>query len=127
MAAGGVLVATLVGWALTRTVEPAPKPAAEMPAAVADPLANPVTAGLDTAGLANTTPTSHEDAKSVPRIAVEDLYAKHNRGEVIVIDVRDAMAFASSHIPGSLNIPFSTVESRIAELPKDKPIVTYCT
>ena len=29
-------------------------------------------------------------------------------------------------IPGAVNIPIDQLEARLAEVPKDKPIVTYC-
>ena len=44
-----------------------------------------------------------------------------------VLDVRDIDAFAAAHIPGSLQIPLSRVEGEVAYLPKEKPILTYCT
>ena len=46
---------------------------------------------------------------------------------VRILDVRDIDAYAASHIPGAMQIPLSRVEGEIAYLPKEKPIVTYCT
>jgi rhodanese-related sulfurtransferase len=50
-----------------------------------------------------------------------------DRGEVTVIDVRDAESYTKGHIPGSLHIPLARVEGEIPYLPKAKPIVFYCT
>jgi 3-mercaptopyruvate sulfurtransferase SseA len=123
LAAAGLLVAALVGWALTREVQrPAvgvvEPPVAEMPATTTVPVttAEPVPARRP-----------DEDESTVPRIAAEDLRAKHNRGEVLVVDVRDARGFATGHIPGAINIPFPTVEGAAGTLPRNRPIVTYCT
>ncbi len=141
---GGVLVAGLVVWALTRTVEPAAEPAASATtvattagsidtAATTVPLSTtqPITA---TSPVASTTaaapvapPQPHGDRSSVKRIAAEDLRAKMNRNEVTVIDVRDAAAYGAGHIAGAINIPFASVESMLDLIPKDKPVVTYCT
>jgi rhodanese-related sulfurtransferase len=41
--------------------------------------------------------------------------------------VRSIEQFVESHIPGALHIPVSRVQGEIPYLPKDKPIVAYCT
>jgi rhodanese-related sulfurtransferase len=63
----------------------------------------------------------------VQRLAVEDLRAKMNRNEVTVVDVRDAASFRSKHIAGAINIPFASIETMLDQIPKDKPVVTYCS
>lgn len=133
MAAGGVLVAALLVWALTRTIEPAPEPAATFADATTAPATSLEPSTLPAAGTSTTsapvaTPARPaDDPSSVQRIAVEDLRAKVNRNEVTVIDVRDPTAFATRHIPGAINVPFASVEAMFDQIPKDKPIVTYCT
>lgn len=61
------------------------------------------------------------------RITADELKPRFDRGEVTIIDVRDADQFVQSHIPGALQIPLARIEGEIAYLPKGKPIVTYCT
>ena len=48
-------------------------------------------------------------------------------GGVTLLDVRDADAYLASHIPGALQIPLARVEGEVPYLPKEKPIVAYCT
>jgi len=79
---------------------------------------------VTTAASPATTLTSLE---SVPRIALADLRAKMDRGEVVVIDVRDIDSYTASHIPGALHIPVSYIESELPYLSRGKPIVAYCT
>jgi phage shock protein E len=43
-----------------------------------------------------------------------------------VIDVRSPQEFAGASYPKARNIPLDTLQSRMGELPKDKPIVLYC-
>lgn len=43
-----------------------------------------------------------------------------------ILDVRRAGEFASGHAPGSLNIPHTRLAERLDEVPRDKPVVTYC-
>jgi 3-mercaptopyruvate sulfurtransferase SseA len=112
MIAGAIAVLTLVAWALVRSLN-APVHA-QMP--VVPDAAAPLPPHQQVA-----------EHAAVPRISPEELRQKMTRGEVIVIDVRDADAFFASHIPGALHIPLSTVEGAVSYLPKDKPIVAYCT
>jgi phage shock protein E len=44
----------------------------------------------------------------------------------VIVDVRTPGEFASGHVKGSLNIPLDTLQSRLKELPADKPIITCC-
>ena len=135
MAVGGLAVAGLVVWALTRTVQPVPE--APVPAAVAtmpagmETTANPALPVPETtAGQTSTytpNPPSEDENASVARIAVPDLKARIDANQVTVVDVRDDTAFLTSHIPGAINVPMATVEAQLASLPRDKPIVTYCT
>ena len=48
------------------------------------------------------------------------------KGEVVLLDVRDNDSFVKEHIPGAVNIPMTELVSRLKELPKNKTIVTYC-
>ena len=47
-------------------------------------------------------------------------------GELVVLDVRNKSEFAAGHIPGALHIPAGLLPSRLAELPRDKPILMNC-
>jgi hypothetical protein len=142
---GALLVAGLVVWALTRTVEPsvaAPLSTAETTtapiaietAATSTPVPSPAidtaassgfNSPLTPAGIAP--PTQSPDKAEVGRISAEDLQQKWKAGSVTVVDVRDALSFEAGHIPGALNIPMASVEANLDLLPKGKPIVTYCT
>jgi hydroxyacylglutathione hydrolase len=46
---------------------------------------------------------------------------------VTIIDVRDADSYRDRHIPGAMHIPLAYIQGEIPYLPKDKPIVAYCT
>lgn len=123
MAAGTILVAALIVWALTRKVEPAvEEPVAQQTAAI-ETAAAPETAGTT----APPPPRVEGDRTSVVRISAEDTREQMRNGNAVVIDVRDASAFKRSHIAGAIHVPFAGVEAAMATLPKDKLIVAYCT
>ena len=58
------------------------------------------------------------------RITLEEFKRLRAEGKVFVLDVRYQI---DSKIKGSTHIPLDQLESRLAELPKDREIVTYCS
>lgn len=44
----------------------------------------------------------------------------------MLLDVRTQGEFAGGHLPKAVNIPLSELSARIAEVPKDQPVVVYC-
>ncbi len=67
------------------------------------------------------------DEASVRRVKPADLRAAMQRGNVIVIDVRDLDSYAAGHIPGAMHIPLSFMETQVPYIPRNKAVVTYCT
>lgn len=61
------------------------------------------------------------------RMSPGQLSQSIGRGEVLVLDVRDADAYLAAHIEGALHIPLSYIESEIPYLRRGKRIVAYCT
>jgi rhodanese-related sulfurtransferase len=55
-----------------------------------------------------------------------ELLRKARQGEVVVIDVRPASEFEQQHLQYARSMPLEELRSRLAELPKDVPIVAYC-
>lgn len=56
----------------------------------------------------------------------DELLAQAQRGEVVVLDVRPEIEFATAHLPYARSIPLAELKQRLSELPTDKPIVAYC-
>lgn len=71
--------------------------------------------------------TEHVHADEFERISIPELKDALARNAVTVIDVRSMDQYVASHIPGALHIPVSLIEGEVPYLPKDKPIVTYCS
>jgi len=110
--AAGMLAGTVIAWSATRVARTAAPPAsapAESAAAGA-PLSPP-----------------EQSLGSVPRISQADFSKRISRGEIVVIDVRDAADYTAAHIPGAMHIPLSFIQGELPYLPRGKPIVTYCT
>lgn len=45
----------------------------------------------------------------------------------VIIDVRSAEEYRAGHLPGALHIPEAELADRMADLPGDRPVVTYCS
>ena len=113
MAVGLAIVAGLVAFVLMRS----DRPVADVPPATAAmPAAEPASSAHD-----------HAAESSVRRMTVPELRTAIDRGEAVVVDVRDLDSYSAGHIPGSLHIPLSFIESEVPYLPRGKTIVAYCT
>lgn len=110
--AAGLLAGAVIAWSATRVSRTATPPAQ-------------VT--VETEATNATAAPPAQSLESVPRISQADFSKRMGRGEIIVIDVRDAGDYATAHIPGAMHIPLSFIQGELPYLPRGKPIVTYCT
>ena len=62
----------------------------------------------------------------VEAIGREELLARLDRGDVVVVDVRPRIEFDAGHIRGARSIPLEELERRLAELPPYAEVVAYC-
>ena len=61
-----------------------------------------------------------------PIVAASELYRALDAKSAAVFDVRSAGEYRAAHFAGAVNLPLDEIESRIAEIPKDKPVILYC-
>ncbi len=47
-------------------------------------------------------------------------------GKVTILDVRTPAEYSAWHIPGAVLIPYTELRQRLDEVPRDKPVYTYC-
>lgn len=71
----------------------------------------------ETAGHALATVTKTDVTHLAPQLA---------RGDVTVVDVRNRAEYEAGHLPGALHIPVGYLAERLAEIPRDKPIIVQC-
>ncbi len=60
---------------------------------------------------------------TISRDAYEDMRTEQ---DAVLVDVRPRSEFEHGHLDGALSIPLDELAERLAELPRDRPIVTYC-
>ena len=69
-------------------------------------------------------------ATDVRRISAEDVKSRLERGEPLVfLDSRNPKAWSESSVklPGAIRVESDRVKEHLDEIPRDKPIVAYCT
>jgi rhodanese-related sulfurtransferase len=60
------------------------------------------------------------------QLSTEDLRQRLGTGDVLLLDVRPRLEYEAGHLPDARSIPLDELPDRLAELPTDALIVTYC-
>ena len=66
------------------------------------------------------------DRDGVEVIGRDELAARLERGEVLVLDVRPEAEYTAGHIPGARSVPIGELRRHLRALPKDATVVAYC-
>jgi hydroxyacylglutathione hydrolase len=64
--------------------------------------------------------------RSTPQIATEVLQQLRSRNGQRVLDVRGVDEWEHGHIPGAIHIPLGSLQSRLAEIPRNAEIAVHC-
>jgi hypothetical protein len=65
------------------------------------------------------------DPPKAPRMSSDEVMARLEKGEVFFLDVREPKELQEmGTLEGYVNIPIGEIEKRLADIPKDQPIVT---
>ncbi len=96
---------------------------------VGQPCESAEVAGASAAGgaVAGATTDAGIPFPEVVRIPVAEAKSRADAGGVTFIDVRDSESYSQAHIPGSLSIPLTEIETSGAQLPTGADIILYCT
>lgn len=62
----------------------------------------------------------------IGRVDFHDVGAEVDTDAWTILDVRGAAEHAGAHIPGAINIAHTRLAARLDEVPRDKPVMTYC-
>jgi hypothetical protein len=78
--------------------------------------------GMTASAQTGAQPQSQEVAPD--RVTLEEFKALRAAGKVLVLDVRYQI---DRKIKGAAHVPLGDVETHLADLPRDREIVTYCS
>ncbi len=70
----------------------------------------------------------HERRKGAVSVSPAQVTALVNQKEAVVLDLRDAAEYRHGHIVDSINMPFTKLSERVAELDRyrERPVVVVC-
>ncbi|KAB0668847.1 hypothetical protein F6V30_15195 [Oryzomonas sagensis] len=74
-------------------------------------------------------PAAYAGHPDIPRITNDELKALiDKKADIVILDAQLKSIYDSGHIKGALSFPWKAdlTDSDVTEIPKDKPIVTYC-
>jgi rhodanese-related sulfurtransferase len=66
----------------------------------------------------------HRDA--LDEISRDDIAARLDTGDLLIVDVRPEAEYAAGHIVGALSIPSARLRRELERLPEDVEVVAYC-
>jgi rhodanese-related sulfurtransferase/DNA-binding transcriptional ArsR family regulator len=66
------------------------------------------------------------DREGMEPVEEDALVRRVANGDCVVLDVRPAEEYAAGHLASAISMPLEQLERRLAELPRDRPIVAYC-
>jgi 3-mercaptopyruvate sulfurtransferase SseA len=75
----------------------------------------------------NAKPSPAATQEEARRISLKDAKAAYDGGNALFIDTRPETAYKGEHIKGAINIPAGETDKHIAELPRDKQLIFYCS
>ena len=63
---------------------------------------------------------------TVAKLDVKALAPRLAGDDVTVVDVRNLSEWSAGHLPGAIHIPLGRLSERLAEIPRDKPLIVQC-
>ena len=66
------------------------------------------------------------DRSRLEAVDRQELAARLEAGDVVVLDVRPTPEFTAGHIPGARSVPVAELRQQLRALPKDVEVVAYC-
>jgi rhodanese-related sulfurtransferase/DNA-binding MarR family transcriptional regulator len=65
-------------------------------------------------------------ADGAAEVTREELRARVEAGQSVLLDVRPVEEYLAGHIPGAVSIPVAELAERIEELPEEAEVIVYC-
>jgi len=67
-----------------------------------------------------------QNGEGLEEISPDELEARMNQGDVVVLDVRPEREYSAGHLPGARSLPLVELVRRLDEIPSDRELVAYC-
>lgn len=63
---------------------------------------------------------------TAPSVDVRKAAQRVQSGEAVLLDIREAFELEMASIEGAVHIPMREIPARLAEIPKDRPVLVIC-
>ncbi|MFT4518092.1 MAG: thiosulfate sulfurtransferase [Halioglobus sp.] len=63
---------------------------------------------------------------SFKRISIEEAKELIDKGDVTLVDVRDAGAYQAAHVDNAINVSDANVEEFVSTVSRDIPLIVFC-
>jgi hydroxyacylglutathione hydrolase len=70
--------------------------------------------------------TSHGQLQATPTLTLAQASSQLRGDRVTVLDVRGEGEWLGGHLPGALNVPVASLDERMNEIPRDRPVIVHC-
>ena len=70
--------------------------------------------------------TSNGQLQTIPTLTLAQVSSQLRADGVTVLDVRGEGEWKGGHLPGSLNVPVGSLDGRMKEIPRGRPIIVHC-
>jgi hypothetical protein len=71
-------------------------------------------------------PTADPTLAAVPRITIDEAIKRYGQPDAVFVDARTSDQYQQGHIKDAISVPELEVQSKMAELPRDKELIIYC-
>ncbi len=61
-----------------------------------------------------------------PMVDVREAAERHRSGQAVLLDVREPSELAFARVEGALHVPMREVPRRLAEIPRERPVLVLC-
>ncbi|MCB9642620.1 MAG: metalloregulator ArsR/SmtB family transcription factor [Myxococcales bacterium] len=68
----------------------------------------------------------HEEPQSIAELDAPTLMERVERGDVLLLDLRESSEYTAGHLPGARSMPAEDLDTQLEALPTDQEIVAYC-
>ena len=60
------------------------------------------------------------------QVSLDQARAEHEAGNALLVDIREPEEHATGVVPGARLLPMRQLSARLAELPRDRPVLLIC-
>lgn len=63
---------------------------------------------------------------AAPSVGAREAADLAKRERALIVDVREDREWRTGHVPAARHVPLGEIEARLAEIPRDRPVIVIC-